>query len=155
MKEILLAVGIVVLLYVLHSSGKKKRYGNYRSVIPNPGTGLIGEGFETNRPAHSGYNGKKESFAAPESVDYQEQLKNMALEPTVKKSHRRHVNETRKRTATSSAWTERDDTNDINPTVGLTKPMYHKVWSGETSRVVSSEEPNQMKRMNHVRWGPV
>jgi hypothetical protein len=79
------------------------------------------------------------------SVDYATATQKMALEASVTDSHKKFASELRKKTGTASNNTERDDSNDVNPWVGLRRPKYRTVASSQAdARSVSSESPDQM-----------
>lgn len=114
------------------------------------------ENFSSKRPEHAPF-GPTEAFTDVK-VDgdldnYQEQIKAMSLEPGVEKSHKEFISGVLKRTSPASNWTVRDDTNDINPSVGLTKARYHIARpKDEILGTTPSESPEQMVRQHHLRW---
>lgn len=115
-----------------------------------------GDKFSSARPDHAD-NNIKETFVDvdPDLSNWQEQLKTLSLEPGVEKSHKEFISGTLKRTSPASNWTTRDDTNEINPRHGLTIPRYDGNFGtlGKSARDTPTENADQMKRYNVVRWG--
>ncbi len=68
-----------------------------------------------------------------------------SLEPSVFDSHREFTDDAYVSTQGPNATnSERDDTNEINPRVGLRRVDYTSIQSGDDARVVSSEYPEQV-----------
>jgi len=77
---------------------------------------------------------------------YGQYVEQEALDPSVFESQRRYTTDSPHRTTVSSSDTVRDDPNDVNPWVGLRRPVYNSPFARnhDQSRIVSSEEPDQM-----------
>ncbi len=80
--------------------------------------------------------------------DYNAMMQFASLEPEVFASQNAYTKEMTNSTSGASAQSVRDDPNDINPWVGIRGAVrdYSSVYSDSTSRVVSSETPDQMKQ---------
>jgi hypothetical protein len=87
-----------------------------------------------------------EYFGNGENVDsdYRDFIASNSLEQSVYDSHNQFTTDANHRTSGASGLTIRTDDNDINPWVGLRRPNYLAVSTGDESRVVPSETPGQM-----------
>jgi hypothetical protein len=77
---------------------------------------------------------------------YNDFIKAQALDPSVFESHKRWIQEVPTRTTVASTSTIQDMLNEPNPVMGLRRPQYRDsvARNQAESRVVSSEEPDQM-----------
>lgn len=85
--------------------------------------------------------------------DYGEVAQYMSVEPEVYESHARYSEDMNQSTSGASMLPERDDPNDVVPWVGLRKPRYRDVYSGENVRQDHTETPDQMRNNSYYCVG--
>lgn len=73
---------------------------------------------------------------ATASDNWAEDIQNMALDPSVKKSHARFVEERLKVSSGASPQSERDDIQTVNSWQGLRRPNFKDVKVGKDARTV-------------------
>ena len=94
-------------------------------------------------------NDLSNSDGVNEFENYNDLIKHESLDPAVFKSHDSYAMELGDVTRGASALSVRSDPNDIVPWVGLRRPNYHDVYTGEDARQDSSESPDQMYKQSH------
>lgn len=89
-------------------------------------------------------------------VDYNEIIKNEALEKSVFDQHNSYIKEKNKVTNTASRNPTRSDSQDLIPFVGLRRPQYQvngKDMVDSTARQVPSViDADQLAKPNNLRW---
>lgn len=86
---------------------------------------------------------------------WDEQVKNLALEPEVAASHERFVKDRYKVSSGASIESERSDRVDVNSWVGLRPPNYAAVKADPNARTVPSydyEEGGLLAKSRELRW---
>jgi hypothetical protein len=86
---------------------------------------------------------------------WDEQVKNLALEPEVAASHERFVKDRYKVSSGASIESERSDRVDVNSWVGLRPPNYAAVKADPNARTVPSydyEEGGLLAKSREIRW---
>lgn len=103
------------------------------------------EGYSTEK-----MQGQKKSYTEKQVKEYlegQQDPASIGLEQSIIDSHKQFTDEAYFHAQGANATDViRDDTNDVNPQVGLRRIDYSGVFSGDDARVVSSEDPSQMVR---------
>lgn len=85
--------------------------------------------------------------------DYSSAIKNMSLESSVIAGHNKYASERNHVASTSRSTSVRDDPNDINPWVGLSRPDYHrKSMNTTTAKETPSDLPDQLTDYKQLSW---
>jgi hypothetical protein len=159
-------VVIVVLVFSCRRDNRKRQQnkvsGSCNSAPVNQvAVGESTEGFESNTTASTGsavlakqLNDQYSDLINTGSSDndWSASTQYMALEPEVFASQKDYNANMAGSIVGSSMMSVRDDPNDIVSWVGLRRPQYRDVYSGEGSRTVSSETPDQMNANRGITW---
>ncbi|HEY4480540.1 MAG TPA: hypothetical protein VI821_00395 [Candidatus Paceibacterota bacterium] len=87
--------------------------------------------------------------------DWQQAIQEISLDPSVTESHKAYVHDEYRYLNRGSAAPNmpiREDDQTINPWVGLTGPLYARGMVKDGARVVPSEDYDQLRKGDVLRW---
>lgn len=111
----------------------------------------------------SGFRGGREGFnneldeekpLTELSKSYTDDLLKLGIEESVRKQHKNYANERKKMTSTSNYTAVRDDSQDLNPRIGIRRIDYSNIHMDEkTARAIPSQiNADQLTKHNNVEW---
>lgn len=116
-------------------------------------SGFIGMGYNDEK---EGFNNELEEESKPDklSSNYNEDLLKLGLEQSVRQQHKDYAKERNRVTNTASYTSVRDDSQDINPRVGLRKINYAAVHMDQrTARTLPTEiNSDELQKPNNLLW---
>jgi hypothetical protein len=131
--SLILGALLIVVLYMICSNSSRQQ--RRPALMPS-----IDGNLESTRQKLDNY-----SFAVSGSPagDYSDVVMQMALEPSVLKSHQQFITDTSANTSGASPMSVRDDDNNLVPWVGIRRPEFN-VYVDPNARTVPTEMPYQM-----------
>lgn len=157
-----LLIVIVIILIVCAKNNHQNESKIVKEVASSVSQAAANEGavpadnkLTTDKLAMSTFESNVNIATATESNTWSEDIQNMALDPGVKKSHTRFVEDRLKVSNGASQLSERDDRYDVNNWVGLRPPNYKNVKVGKDARTVPSmnyEEDGLLADSKEIRW---
>jgi hypothetical protein len=139
-----LLIAVIIILIVLTSKDRKGSNSTSNvSVLlaPPKSQTLAPEVMAAAAPTTEGFSpemGVNYAGVAKDSNNWSEDLKDLSLDPSIAKSHKRFVEERLKVSNGAEKKPELDHMININSWVGLRRPDFTRVKEGKDARVVSS-----------------